>query len=65
MLLLASEMLVFSFSLLSSPCSLVNYLVAFKFRHLPMLLTQEFCRLVVLFADAMSTPCELQILKVV
>jgi hypothetical protein len=62
---LASEMLLFSFSLLSSPCVLVNYLVAFKFCCLPMLLTQEFRRLVVLFADAMSIPCGLQILKVV
>jgi hypothetical protein len=58
-------MLLFSFSLLSSPCALVNYLVAFKFCRLPMLLTQEFRRLVVLFADAMSIPCGLQILKVV
>jgi hypothetical protein len=58
-------MLLFSFSLLSSPCALVNYLVAFKFRRLPMLLTQEFRRLLVLLTDAMSTPCELQILKVV
>jgi hypothetical protein len=58
-------MFLFSFSLLSSPCALVNYLVASKFRCLPMLLTQEFHRLIVLFADAMSIPCELQILKVV
>jgi hypothetical protein len=58
-------MFLFTFSLLSSPCALVNYLVMSKFRRLPMLLTQEFRRLVVLFADAMSIPCELQILKVV
>jgi hypothetical protein len=58
-------MLLFSFSLLSSPCALANYLVTFKFRRLPMLLTQEFRHLVVPFADAMSIPCELQILKVV
>jgi hypothetical protein len=58
-------MLLFSFSLLFSPCALVNYLVAFKFHRLPMLLIQEFRCLVVLFADAMSIPCELQILKVV
>jgi hypothetical protein len=58
-------MLLFSFSLLSSPCALVNYLVAFKFRRLPMLLTQEFRRLIVMFADAMSIPRGSQILKVV
>jgi hypothetical protein len=44
---------------------LVNYLVAVKFRRLPMLLTPEFRRLIVLFADAMSIPCGLQILKVI
>jgi hypothetical protein len=44
---------------------LVNYLVAVKFHRLPMLLTPEFHRLIVLFADAMSIPCGLQILKVV
>jgi hypothetical protein len=58
-------MLLFSFSLPSSLCVLVNYLVVVKFHHLPMLLTLEFRRLLVLFADAMSIPCGLQILKVV
>jgi hypothetical protein len=58
-------MFLFYFTLLSSPCALVNYLVASKFRRLSMLLTQEFRCLVVLFADAMSIPCELQILKVI
>jgi hypothetical protein len=57
-------MLLF-FPLLSSPYALVNYLVAFKFRRPPMLLTQEFRCLVGLFADAMNIPCKLQILKVV
>jgi hypothetical protein len=60
---LASEMLLFSFSLPFSLCVLVNYLV--KFHHLPMLLTLEFCCLLILFADAMSIPCGLQILKVI
>jgi hypothetical protein len=58
-------MLLFSFSLPSSLCVLVNYLVAVKFHHLPMLWTLEFRRLLVLFVDAMSIPCGLQILNVV
>jgi hypothetical protein len=62
---LASEMLLFSFSLASSLCVLVNYLVAVKLYHLLMLLTPEFRRLLILFADAMSIPYGLQILKVV
>jgi hypothetical protein len=62
---LASEMLLFSFSLPSSLCVLVNYLVVVKLHHLPMLLTLEFHRLLVLFADAMNIPYRLQILKVV
>jgi hypothetical protein len=48
-----------------SLCVLVKYLVAVKFHHLPMLLILEFHRLLVLFADAMSIPCGLQILRVV
>jgi hypothetical protein len=58
-------MLLFSFSLPSSLCVLVNYLVAIKLHHLPMLLTPEFRRLLVLCADAMSIPYGLQILKVI
>jgi hypothetical protein len=44
---------------------LVNYLVAVKLHLLPMLSTPEFCRLLVLFADAMSIPQGLQILKAI
>jgi hypothetical protein len=43
---------------------LVNYLVAVELHLLPMLSTLEFCRLLVLFVDAMSIPQGLQILKV-
>jgi hypothetical protein len=62
---LASEMLHFSFSLPSSLCVLVNCLVAIKLHHLPMLLTPEFHRLLVLCADVMSIPYGLRILKVI
>jgi hypothetical protein len=62
---LASEMLLSSFSLPSSLCVLVNYLVAVKLHLLPMLLTPEFRRLLILLADAISIPHGLQILKVV
>jgi hypothetical protein len=62
---LASEMLLSSLSLPSSLCVLVNYLVVVKLHHLPMLLTPEFHCLHVLFADAMSIPHGLQILKVI
>jgi hypothetical protein len=44
---------------------LVNYLVAVELHLLPMLSTPEFHRLLALFADAMSIPQGLQILKVV
>jgi hypothetical protein len=44
---------------------LVNYLVTVELHLLPMLSTPEFRRLLVLFADAMSIPQELQILKAV
>jgi hypothetical protein len=40
----------------SSLYVLVNYLVVVKLRLLPMLLTPEFRRLLILFADAMSIP---------
>jgi hypothetical protein len=62
---LASEMLLFSFSLPSSLRMLVNYLVAVKLHLLPMLLTLEFRRLLILCANAMSIPYRLQILKVI
>jgi hypothetical protein len=60
-----SEMHLSSFPLPSSLCVLVNYLVAVKLHLLPMLSTPEFHRLLVLFADAMSIPHGLQILKAV
>jgi hypothetical protein len=44
---------------------LVHYLVAVKLHFLPMLSTLEFHRLLVLFADAMSVPQGLQILKAI
>jgi hypothetical protein len=44
---------------------LVNYLVAVELHLLPMLSTLEFHHLLVLFADAMTIPQGLQILKVV
>jgi hypothetical protein len=62
---LTSEMLLSSFSLPSSLCVLVNYLVAVKLHHLLMVLTPEFRCLLVLFVDAMSIPHGLQILKVI
>jgi hypothetical protein len=62
---LASEMLPSFFSLPSSLCVLVHCLVAIKLHHLPMLLTPEFRRLLILCADAMSIPYGLRILKVV
>jgi hypothetical protein len=62
---LASEMLLSSFSLPSSLCVLVNYLVAVKLHLLPMLSTPKFRRLLVLFADVTSIPHGLQILKAV
>jgi hypothetical protein len=49
----------------SSLCVLVNYLVVVKLHLLPMLSTPEFRRLLVLFAEAMSIPQGLQILKAV
>jgi hypothetical protein len=49
----------------SSLCVLVNHLVAVKLHFLPMLSTPEFRRLLVLFADAMSIPQGLQILKAI
>jgi hypothetical protein len=49
----------------SSLCVLVNHLVTVKLHFLPMLSTLEFRRLLVLFADAMSIPQGLQILKAV
>jgi hypothetical protein len=48
-----------------SLCVLVNYLVAVKLHLLPMLSTSEFRHLLVLFADAMSIPQGLHILKVI
>jgi hypothetical protein len=62
---LASEMLPSSFSLPSSLCVLVNGLVTIKLHHLPMLLTLEFRRILVLCANAMSIPYGLRILKVI
>jgi hypothetical protein len=44
---------------------LENYLVVVKLLLLPKLSTPEFCRLLVLFADAMSIPQGLQISKAI
>jgi hypothetical protein len=44
---------------------LVNYLVMVELHLLPKLLTQEFCHLLILFADAMSIPQGLQISKTI
>jgi hypothetical protein len=44
---------------------LVNYLVAVKLHLLPMLLTLELRRLLLLLADVLSIPQGLQILRVI
>jgi hypothetical protein len=44
---------------------LVNYLVMVELHLLLKLSTSEFCRLLILFADAMRIPQGLQILKAV
>jgi hypothetical protein len=44
---------------------LVDYLVVVELLLLPKLSTPEFCRLLILFADAMSIPQGLQISKAI
>jgi hypothetical protein len=51
--------------LASSLCVLVDRRVVVKFHLLPMLSTPEFYRLLVLLADALNIPQELQILGAV
>jgi hypothetical protein len=47
-------MLLFSFLLASSLCVLVDRRVAIRLHPLPMLLTPEFCRLLIVLANALS-----------
>jgi hypothetical protein len=63
MLGLASEMLLSSFLLASSLCVLVDRRVVVRLHLLPMFLTLELCRLLVLLADVLSIPQGLQTLR--
>jgi hypothetical protein len=59
----ASEMLLFSFLLASSLCVLVDHRVAIRLHLLPMFLTPELRRLLVLLANALSIPQGFQTLR--
>jgi hypothetical protein len=56
-------MLFFSFLLASSLCVLVDRRVAIRLHLLPMILTLEFRRLLVVLANALSIPRGFQILR--
>jgi hypothetical protein len=60
---LASEMLLFSFLLAFSLCVLVDRRVAVRLHLLPMFLTLELRRFLVLLADVQSIPRGLQTLR--
>jgi hypothetical protein len=60
---LDSEMLLFSFLLASSLCMLVDRRVAIGLHLLPMFLTPELCRLLILLADVLSIPQGFQTLR--
>jgi hypothetical protein len=56
-------MLLFSFLLASSLCVLVDRRVAIRLHLLPMFLTPEFRRLLVVLANVLSIPQGFQILR--
>jgi hypothetical protein len=63
MFCLASEMLLLSFLLASSLCVLVDHWVTIRLHLLPMFLTPEFCRLLVILANVLNIPRGFQILR--
>jgi hypothetical protein len=63
MFCLASEMLLFSFLLASSLCVFVDRRVTIRLHLLPMFLTPEFCRLLIILANVLSIPQGFQILR--